>query len=427
MNALLVALLAPLPRVADAPDLEPAPGIVRVELTAAPRPDGTAGFVYAYNGQIPGPTLRAQRGDLLVVELTNALDAPTTIHWHGVHVPWAMDGVTWMAEPVQPGETFTYQFALEQAGTYWYHPHFDTERQVDGGLYGALVVTDPAEPVADDDLLLVFDLPEEVMGEGDRHAHGHGHLFPTWLINGAPAPHDWTLPAGSHTRVRAVNVSGAGYLALRYSGLRQIASDQGLLAAENRRSPVVLGPGDRADFELLAGDEPIELRTLPYSLNGGRAHGDAIPLVSFALDGATDRPEPLAWPYSGAAPSPDPGHTDLLYVFTGSDRTGQWFINGEQFPDITIESLPLGADVVVELRNVSPTHHPWHLHGHAFEVLSINGERPEHQRIEDTLDVPIHGTARLRLVADNPGDWMAHCHILPHAEEGMMTVLRVGE
>ncbi|MFO0745667.1 MAG: multicopper oxidase domain-containing protein [Myxococcota bacterium] len=99
-------------------------------------------------------------------------------------------------------------------------------------------------------------------------------------------------------------------------------------------------------------------------------------------------------------------------------------INGETFPDVTIPEVALGADVTLEVRNLSPTHHPFHLHGMPFEVLSQNGVVPAHKTIEDTLDLGLRDVARLRVHADNPGDWMAHCHILPHAH-GMMTILRV--
>ncbi|MFT5434992.1 MAG: FtsP/CotA-like multicopper oxidase with cupredoxin domain, partial [Myxococcota bacterium] len=106
---------------ADAIDLDPNPDVVSIALTADETETG-----YAYNGQTPGPTIRVVRGNTLRVELTNQTDVPTTIHWHGLHVPWAMDGVPWKMPPVEPGESKVYEFVIDQAGTYWYHPHFDT-------------------------------------------------------------------------------------------------------------------------------------------------------------------------------------------------------------------------------------------------------------------------------------------------------------
>ena len=115
----------------------------------------------------------------------------------------------------------------------------------------------------------------------------------------------------------------------------------------------------------------------------------------------------------------------MRYVFQGDEQTGQWRINGEAFPDVTIETLPEGVPAVIEVRNLSATEHPFHLHGMSFEVLSVDGVPPDQRTIQDTVNIGIRQTLRILVPADNVGDWMAHCHILPHAEGGMMTVLRV--
>ena len=132
-----------------------------------------------------------------------------------------------------------------------------------------------------------------------------------------------------------------------------------------------------------------------------------------------------AWDLDGALPSPDPGTTDLLFTLQGDPETQEWMINGEQFPYITVPALALDTEAVIEVRNLSAAEHPFHLHGHAFEVLSVDGTPPTWKTVEDTWNVRIRETVRLRWVADNPGDWMAHCHILPHLHGGMMTVITV--
>jgi FtsP/CotA-like multicopper oxidase with cupredoxin domain len=314
------------------------------------------------------------------VELENALNAPTTIHWHGMSVPYAMDGVTWQTEHVLAGERFVYTFPLTAAGTFWYHPHFDSAGQVDHGLYGALVVEDPSEPHVEE-LLLVFD--------------------------------------------RLLNASSDEYLDLGWPNMRQIASDQGLLSALVEPERVLLGPGDRAEAEWLLGTEDFAVVAHPYSKNGGAALGEPLVLFEVETSGDAAAPPAASWPFSGLASAPDPGASDIVYVFSGDPVTGDWRINGELFPDVTIESLALGSTAVIEVRNASATEHPFHLHGHAFEVLTAGGVAPSSRSIEDTVNVRIGEGVRLRLVADNPGDWMAHCHILSHADAGMMTVLRV--
>ena len=159
----------------------------------------------------------------------------------------------------------------------------------------------------------------------------------------------------------------------------------------------------------------------------GDAFGQATELFEVQVVDPAPAPDPLQWPFAGEEVSPDPGHTDILYALTGSDRTGTWSINGEQFPDVTIEEIALGDEAIIEVRNVSPMLHPFHIHGLCFEVLSVNGVAPRYRTVEDTFTVGIRQIVRLLVLADNPGEWMTHCHILAHAEDGMMPVLRIAE
>lgn len=420
-----------LPRLEDAEDLDPAEGAVRVALTAAPHThtfedlDGTIHTVdgYAYNGTTPGPTIRAQLGDTVTVSFTNSLDEPTTIHWHGIDVPYAMDGVTWTKAPVKPGETFEYTFTVEQTGTFWYHPHFNSDDQVSGGLYGAFVVEDPDDPAVDEDLLLVID-DWDLGGMGGEMEHDHLATEGTWTVNGVIQP-TLTVDSGSALRVRTVNVSNLGYLNLSTPEVRLLGTDQGIGAALSQPDSVVLTPGDRAELEWLVASEDFDLSDLPYVHQGGEAWGEAAVLMPVVVEGTAAAPSGLDWPFTGEAPTPDPGRTDITYVFQGSPETGVWLMNGEVFPNIEVGEADYGDEVIIEVRNLSPAEHPYHLHGHSFEVLSIDGAAPAARQIEDTINVGIYGVARLRLIANNPGDWMSHCHILPHAEGGMMTVLRV--
>jgi FtsP/CotA-like multicopper oxidase with cupredoxin domain len=188
---------------------------------------------------------------------------------------------------------------------------------------------------------------------------------------------------------------------------------------------IVLSPGDRAEFEILV-NENQALNLLPYSLNGGEAFGPTNRLASIEVSTGSEVASTLDWPFLSLDSSVDPGTTDILWTFTGDPRTGQWEMNGETFPDVSIPELELNQAAIIEIRNMSATEHPFHLHGHAFEILSMNGVAPAQAQFEDTINIPIRGTLRARLLATNPGDWMAHCHILTHAEGGMMTVLRIG-
>lgn len=379
---------------------------------------------YAYNEVTPGPTIRGRVGDELRVSLTNGLLTPTTIHWHGAHVPWDMDGVVWKMDPVSPGETFLYTFPLTQAGTFWYHPHFDTDSQVDLGLYGMLVVEEEEEAPIDHELLLVFDSFEEVKHqETTEHTHVHGGtIVTTWLVNGALAP-EVEFPAGSRVRVRMVNSSNGGYLDLRWPGMRMVAGDQGRFGGVRTPDSLVLVPGERAEVEWRVGSEEFNLLNQPHTLMGGEAYGEPYSMLTVVPVGDAPLPEWGDWGSTNTEVTPDPDYTDIHYVFTGSPRTGQWLINGEEYPDVTVEEVPAGESRIIEIRNLSPSHHPFHMHGVSFEVLSVNGVAPEEKRIEDTMNVGIYEVVRIMATNNNPGEWMVHCHILGHAHNGMMTVI----
>jgi len=412
----------------DAVDHDPDPEVVHVRLRAAPREFVVRGETvsgFAYNEVNPAPTIRARRGSRVIIDVDNQLEAPTTIHWHGLHVPFDMDGVVWMGAPIGAGETFRYEFVVsQQAGTYWYHPHFDTERQVDLGLYGAFVIEDPVEPASDLDAVVFFDSWGEAPGTSGHTGHRDGtHL--TWTANNV-AEGALRVAAGSVVRLRLLNASNAGYLNISGQGMRAIGASQGLLPADREwRERELLVPGDRRDFEVRVGSEAVEIRTAPHTLHGGAGHGDERVLFRIEPTGEAELPSGLDWPSPEIRPSVDPSYTDILYSFQGDTDLERWFINGERFPDVTIEEVPLDSVQIIELRNVSPAEHPFHMHGHGFEILSINDVPVSTYSFVDTFNLPVRSRVRIRLIADNPGDWMTHCHILPHAYDGMMTVLRV--
>lgn len=410
---------------AEAEDMDASDGSVRVRLEAATRSYEVAGDVvdgYAYNGQNPGPTIRARVGDTVTVEFTNDLDAATTIHWHGIGAPVEMDGVTWLENPVEPGQSFTYTFAVRTAGTFWYHPHVDVERQVDLGLYGALVVEDPDEPEADAEFVVIWD----AWGESELEEE---HTMPapdslTWTANGVLLP-TLALEAGERARLRLINAANTAYLDLRWPEIHQIGGDQGLLAAASSPESILLAPGDRADVEIVPTNDGFSIETAPYTASGGAAYGDNRSLLGVDPVEGDDVADPLEWPHSGEVPSLDTTWTDIVYVLQGGGDPDGWMINGESYPDVTVERIALGAETIVEVRNLSSTEHPFHFHGNSFEVLSVNGVPPVVRTIEDTWNVPIRDVVRLRVVPDNAGAWMVHCHLLGHEAGGMMTVLEV--
>jgi FtsP/CotA-like multicopper oxidase with cupredoxin domain len=196
------------------------PGKARLNLVGAPHPDTE---VWSYNASVPGPLLRARQGSRLTVSVRNRLAEPTTVHWHGIRVPNAMDGVPYVTQsPIAPGAAFTYDIPLEDAGTFWYHPHFNSNVQVGRGLAGALIVDEPAPPRVDRDLLWVLDdwRLDRQAAIAANFAHPHdlthaGRIGNTATLNGK-VRETVGVRAGERLRIRLVNVANARVFGLRF-------------------------------------------------------------------------------------------------------------------------------------------------------------------------------------------------------------------
>ena len=420
-----------------AQDVNDDPAVVEVNVSAARIPvnlRSDPSLVSGYSFRSPVPVIRARLGDTLVVNFMNRLDTPTSVHWHGLHVPFDMDGALAMPMPGPSDEEHgtmqiptdtaqRYEFSVNQAGTFWYHPHFDTTRQVDDGLFGVIVVEDPRDPVVEE-MIVVLDAVNEQHGGIENRPAGHGYLNTRWRANGLRQP-VWTPQSGTVVRLRLVNASNVSYAYLSGPDWRVIAHDQGLLASPETPRRLLLGPGDRAEIELLVGSEPFDIVSEPWSINGGRTWAEPQTLIRVEPTGTSAAPAMVDWPFTGVRSTPDPGYADIVWTFAGDDRSDEWFINGRQFPDIDIETVRASASTIMEIRNLSPTEHPFHTHGMDFEVLSVNGILPEFQLIEDTINLRIGDIIRVKLRPAYPGLWMAHCHILPHADEGMMSLINI--
>lgn len=406
-------------------DLEPRADVVKIALRAAPL--DASGARLGYDGASPGPTVRARVGDQVEITLDNALASPTTLHLHGVHLPYEMDGDGHGAPPVAPGEAFTYRFVADRAGTFWYHPHVGAVEQVRGGLYGALVIDGPDDPRVDDVVLVFSEIPGDAVAPAP-----HPHATPqslehrrgqAWLVNGARSP-QLALESGSTVRARIVNASSDSPLRFSWPGLRLIGTDQGLLHSPHEVDEVSLAPGDRVEAEWRIGAEPFDVVAWPESFFGP-VEGDPVTVLSVASRGGRPAPAPLPW---GAPPlaAVDRARTpDAIWVLTGAGPGSDTRINGERFPDVTPTPAARGRDLVLELRNLSSSRHPMHLHGHAFRVLSVDGQPPPFDSWEDTTELEPFSTRRVLVQPDLGGEWMAHCHLLTHVDGGMATILSV--
>jgi FtsP/CotA-like multicopper oxidase with cupredoxin domain len=435
--------------------LVPGPGTARLLDDEAPP---TA--VWSYNQSVPGPEIRVRQGDWLRVVVKNGLPQETTVHWHGLRIPHDMDGVPGLTQPpIRPGEEFRYAFQVPDAGTFWYHPHVRSSEQQGRGLYGVLIVEEAQPPPVDRDVTWVIDdwrLTEEgaisESFDSPMDLSHSGRLGNVATLNGQDSS-SFAVRAGERLRLRIVNTANARIFALKFEGHspRVIALDGQPTSPhappENR---LIVPPAGRVDVILdLEGDPGGRYRVMDEFY--GRQTYKFLELVY-----DTAPPLRLVPPeaFAGLAlnPIPEPKLAEAQrheVVLAGGAMGGMgsaildgqklgirdlasqgkvWAMNGIVAHDQVMEPLftfQLGRTQVLKIRNHTAFPHPMHLHGHSFRWLSRNGQPVAGAPWLDTVLLLAEEEVEVAFVADNPGDWLFHCHVLEHMQAGMSAVVRV--
>jgi len=417
--------------------------------------------VWAYAGRVPGPQLRVRRGETVTVRLENRLPQPTSIHWHGVRIDNAMDGVSGLTQdPVPPGATFDYTFIAPDAGTFWYHPHHRSWEQLARGLYGMLVVEEDAPVAVDRELAWIADdwrldddgrIDEKSFGNLRDRSH-QGRLGNWLTVNGVDVPRI-PVRAGERLRLRCANVANARILAFDFDRAKLRAW---VVAVDGQ--PVAPEPLDRRGLRLAPGQR-LDLVADVLAPPGGRipvhevSARERVQAASFVVsDRPPLRPRPAAEPPRlpdnplprGIAPADaqeiplvmEGGAMGGLREARYQGRTldirslvaeGQvWAFNG--IVGMTPEPLariPRGRTAVIDMDNRTAWPHAMHLHGHHFRVVARDGKPVATAPWRDTELVERDERVRIAFVADNPGKWLLHCHMLEHQAAGMLTWLEV--
>jgi len=408
--------------------------------------------VWAYGGSVPGPTLRVRQGEPVSIVVENQLDQDTTVHWHGIRLPIGMDGVPGISQPpIRPGEKFVYEFTPPDAGTFWYHPHANTLQQLGRGLAGALIVEERSSVPVDRELIwTIMDWRLRPDGQiaggfGNRmEAAMSGRVGNTVTINGV-VPTDEAVRAGERVRIRLINAALARIMALRFEGHRPVVvavDGQPCDPHEPKDGRLLLGPAMRIDIMLdmqgeagrryqVIDDYDEDLEYLLVNL----AYDTAPPLRTRPLDAPIRLPRnPLPEPDLASAERRELVLQGGMMGGGGMMGMGRaaWAINGMSMTGdghagmAPLTTLELGRSYVLSLRNDTAWSHPMHLHGHSFRVLSRNGVLVPFNQWADTVLAEPRQTVDVAFVADNPGDWMVHCHVTDHQTAGLMAVLRIG-
>ncbi|MCK9530642.1 MAG: multicopper oxidase family protein [Gammaproteobacteria bacterium] len=423
---------------------------------------------WLYNGELPGPAIRVKEGERLVVTVENRLPSGTTVHWHGIPVPNAMDGVPGLTqEPIAPGERFIYEFTAAPAGSYIYHSHVGL--QLDRGLYGPLIIEEKTPHISyDREYTLVLDdyLPgppsplEELASRGEGTGMGPGMMGPGMmgpgmmgpgmmgpgmmgpgmhgmmggfivppyaglLINGrlpsdAPA---FEVRQGERIRLRLLNPAGATTFHFAVAGHRlTITHADGQPVEPSEVDALFIGMGERYDVLVQASNPGVWfMEATPVESNSPPARA----VLRYSGTKAKTAPESVG-PIGGLqfhsaylrALSPfSSGTPDRVFDLILSGRSAtQWTLNGQAWPDTEPLLVRSGERIRFRMSNRSLMLHPMHLHGHFFQVGGA---------VKDTVLVPPHmGQVDFDFIADNPGRWFFHCHNIYHMESGMAREVR---
>ena len=430
---------------------------------------------WTFNGGVPGPLVHAVEGERVRVVLENRLSAPTTIHWHGLPIPNAMDGVPGVTQPaVQPGEQFVYEFDAPVAGTYFYHSHVGL--QLDRGLLGALVI-DPREPesLVDREELLVLDdwLPTSpddayaamqattagggMMGSGGMGG-GMGGRRPTggsgmaggtvmteppyagYLVNGRLGSSAMTLALrrGERVRLRIINAAAATTFRFGITGhALTVTHADGRPVGPIDVDTLVIGMGERYDV-VVTGSQSGAWWLLAGPVDSN-VPGINVPVV-YEGSSASVQP-PFVWPaalvegrllrYDVLHPLNanlgDPyADARFIPILLSSQMGGAgWTINGQAYPNADPIPVRLGERVRLQFRNLSMVRHPMHLHGHFFQLVDPTTGRATGVVKDTVLVEGMMGAVDVEFVADNRGAWMLHCHHAYHMEAGMARVIDI--
>ena len=435
------------PKTAAAASFVPAPNpadyVLRVQ-HAEINPDAEKQVkAITLNDQLPGPELRFTEGETFRVRAENHMtDQPTTIHWHGMLVPSAMDGVPGISQvAIAPQQSFVYEYPLVQSGTYWYHSHYQLQEQL--GVSGPLIVEAKDEPLDYDREYVIFladwlhsnpydivpNLRKTSEAEGMQMDQGPDLAdvdYPSFLLNGRGNKNFWsgTARPGERVRLRIINGSASSFFKVMIDGHPLVITHaDGPAVRPVEADWVLMATAETYDVLLTMGEESATIHA--EALGGaGQAIGVLHPpgtTPKANMEMPKFGPRQLAYSQLQAPePTGSLAKPDRVYDLTldGNMAKYVWSISKQVWPDAEPLIVKRGELVQVAMKNTTPMVHPMHLHGHFFRLL-LPGVDPRFSALKHTVTVLPDETVRFVFLADNPGRWFFHCHNLYHLEAGM--------
>lgn len=408
--------------------------------------------VMFFNQSIPGPVIKIPQGRESNIRLHNNLGESTTVHWHGLRIDNAMDGVPDMTQAaVEPGETFDYRLTPPDAGTYWYHSHQRSWAQLALGLAGVLIVEEDDPPVVDQDLVfaiddwrLTNDLQIDTASLGALHDWAHGGRLGNWATINGEAVETFAVASGERIRLRLLNIANARTMRLRFNQpeISVIAVDgQPVKPFALESGTITLAPGQRSDLIIDMTSKPGT--SSPIEL---LVQGEVYPFANFEFSSSVKRENlldsPIELPLNPANRIRLPNEFQKVPLYMSGGAMGGmreavyqgrkmsiqeliqekqiWALNGVAgFAESPLFKVERGTAVSLQVDNDTAWPHAMHVHGHHF----IDGRQPGIWR--DTALLARGEKAELKYIADNPGKWLIHCHMIEHQAGGMKTWFEV--
>lgn len=404
-----------------------------------------AAALWAFNGQIPGPLLKARQGHEFSLRVRNDLSEPIAVHWHGLRLPNAMDGTPLAQAPIAPGGVFDYSFAPPDAGTFWYHTLTNSSVQRERGLYGMLVVEGAAEQQGFELPMIVDDWKLNEAGELDAAsfgdplvAAGEGRIGNRFTVNGKERP-ILHAPAEGHLRLRLLNAANARMLKLHIEGgdLWTIAHDgQPVEPRRLERQPIELAPGQRRDISAapsplplvlfaITSDGPIELATVERNGFSPATMPEALhlppnPLPDYFNYASLHQVSVTIEGGKGGGLTSALHEGAMLSAGELAERGMTWAVNGQSgLGPKPLFSLGAGVTVAFTVDNITRLSHVLHIHGHAARLVEISGRPVADPVWRDTFIVPPLAPVKILFIADNPGKWLFASAIAEHFDAGL--------
>ena len=408
--------------------------------------------VMYYNQSIPGPLIRVPQGREIVIPFHNGLDEPTTVHWHGLRIANAMDGVADMTQPpVPPGQEFEYRFTPPDAGTYWYHTHMRSWAQMAFGLAGVLIVDEPNPPPVDQDLVFAIDdwrfdrqMQVDEKSLGSMHDWSHGGRLGNFITVNGETEKVFAVASGERIRLRLVNIANSRIMNLLFGEprmqvvaidgqpLEPFAPEDGRIRlAPGQRFDLVIDvtgdPGTRRPIEIVVGEYAYEIAYFEFAPEPKRKNllQDPVRLPDNPLNRTRLPTEfrrvPLVMQggaMGGMRAATWQGRQMEIRELVQNGKA--WAFNGiVGMPEAPLFSVARGTPISLDVDNDNAWPHVMHVHGHHF----VHQGSPGIWR--DTALFERGEKASLRFIADNPGKWLIHCHMAEHMAAGMLTWFEV--